>query len=133
MKLGTIIALPFAASLALVPTMAGAVGTLSSEAPFVCVPTAVWECSSNGDCLRGTARSENLPNFFTIDLKAKTLHAEEKGRESSIERVHSIGDRTILYGQDGISPWVVMINFKTGILTANVTGDEESFVIDGVC
>ena len=133
MKLGMLLATVFFAAVSFIPTMTEAAGTLSAEAPFICVPTSVWECSSNGDCLRGTARSENLPEFFTIDLKAKTLHAEEKGRESTIERVNSTGDRTVLYGQDGISGWVVMINLKSGSLTASVTGDEESFVIDGVC
>jgi hypothetical protein len=133
MKLVTLFVLLFATPVVLAAGSASAAGKLDSAAPLLCVPTTVWECGLDGDCTRGTARSENLPEYFAIDIKAKTLHAEEKGRESTIERVNSVGDRTVLYGQDGISPWVVMINLQTGNLTASVTGDEESFVINGIC
>ena len=115
------------------PRSASAVGKLSGAAPFVCVPTTVWECGSDGDCERGTAQSENLPQFFTIDLKAKMLRAGEKGTQSTIERISHSGDRAILYGIDAARSWVVIINQDTGNLSASVTGDGESFVIFGVC
>ena len=99
----------------------------------MCVPTTVWECVSDGDCERGTAQSENLPQFFTIDIDAKTLGAGEKGRQSTIERISRSGDTTVLAGADGPRSWVVNINMQTGSLSAGVTGDNESFVIYGVC
>jgi hypothetical protein len=115
------------------PKTVNAAGKLSAAAPFECVPTTVWECGSDGDCERGTAQSESLPQFFTIDINAKTLDAGEKGRQSTIERVKRDGDNTTLYGADGVRSWVVIINMQTKNLSASVTGDGESFVIYGVC
>jgi hypothetical protein len=127
----------FATLLAMVvvsaPGSASAAEKLSAAAPFVCVPTTVWECGSEGDCERGTAQSEGLPQFFTIDINAKTLGAGEKDRQSTIERVSRTGATTVLAGADGLRSWVVNINMQTGSLSAGVTGDNESFVIYGVC
>jgi hypothetical protein len=127
----------FATLLAMVvvsaPGSASAAEKLSAAAPFVCVPTTVWECGSEGDCERGTAQSEGLPQFFTIDINAKTLGAGEKDRQSTIERVSRTGATTVLSGADGLRSWVVNINMQTGSLSAGVTGDNESFVIYGVC
>jgi len=115
------------------PNSARAARKLNDADPFVCVPTTVWECGSEGDCERGTAQSENLPQFFTIDINAKTLGAGEKGRQSTIERVTRSGATTVLSGADGSRSWVVNVNLQTGSLSAGVTGDNESFVIYGVC
>ena len=115
------------------PRSAIAAGKLDPATPFTCVPTTVWECGDDSNCERGTARSEHLPEFFTIDVNAKTLGTNEKGRQSTIERVNRNGDGTVLYGADGPRSWVVNINMKTGNLSASVTGDGESFVIYGVC
>ena len=133
MRLVSLLATLLAVVAVLAPRSADAAGRLDSAAPFVCVPTTVWECGGDGDCERGTAQSENLPQFFTIDIKAKTLGAGEKGRQSTIERVTRGGDTTVLAGADGVRSWVVNINMQTGSLSAGVTGDNESFVIYGVC
>jgi hypothetical protein len=133
MRLVSLFATLFAVVAVFAPNSASAAGRLNSAAPFVCVPTTVWECGSEGDCDRGTAQSEGLPQFFTIDINAKTLGAGEKGRQSTIERVSRSGTTTVLSGADGLRSWVVNINMQTGGLSAGVTGDNESFVIYGVC
>ncbi|MGZ6241343.1 MAG: hypothetical protein ACXWN9_02055, partial [Candidatus Binataceae bacterium] len=88
MKLpGALAALLITVGVCLAPYAAEAAGKYDDAAPFVCVPTAVAECVSDGECRPGTAESENLPDFFKIDLKAKTVRAEDKGKQSPIERV----------------------------------------------
>jgi hypothetical protein len=97
------------------------------------VPTAVAECVAEGECRPGTAQSENLPDFFKVDLKAKTIRAEDKGRLSPIKRIDRDADQITLYGSEAERSWILMIREKTGRMSASVRGDGESFVIFGVC
>jgi hypothetical protein len=134
MKLpGALAALLITVGICLAPRAAEAAGKYEGAAPFVCVPTAVAECVAEGECRPGTAQSENLPDFFKIDLKAKTVRAEDEGKQSPIERVDRQGDEVTLYGSEAGRAWVLMIHEKTGRMSASVTGDGESFVIFGVC
>jgi hypothetical protein len=87
------------------PYPADAAGKYDGSVPFLCVPTAVAECVAEGECRPGTAESENLPDFFKIDFKAKTVRAEEKGRLSLIKRIdrgdgERFGGRTLLGPDD---------------------------------
>jgi len=104
-----------------------------ASVPFVCVPTSVAECVADGKCRPGTAESENLPDFFEIDLKTKTIRAGNKGRQSPITQVERGAGKIILYGSEADRGWILMIQEKTGKMSASVTGDGESFVIFGVC
>jgi hypothetical protein len=126
MLLGTVV-------LCLASYTAEAAGRYDGSVPFVCVPTAVAQCVSDGDCRPGTAESENLPDFFEINLQAKTVRAGDKGRQSSITQIDRVAGRIILYGSEAERGWVLMIQEKTGKMSASVTGDGESFVIFGIC
>jgi hypothetical protein len=98
------------------------------------LPGAIFaECVAEGECRPGTAESENLPDFFKIDLKAKTVRAENKGRLSLIKRIDRGDGEIILYGSEAERSWVLMIQEKTGKMSAAVTGDGESFAIFGIC
>jgi hypothetical protein len=122
MRLFSLFAALLAAAVVFAPGPARATGKLSGAAPFVCVPTSVRECGNDGDCERGIAQSEGLPQFFSIDINAKTLGGGEKDRQSKIERVNRIGNKTVLYGADGERSWIVIINTHTGNLSSTVTG-----------
>lgn len=119
--------------LCLTPYTVDAAGKYDGSVPFVCVPTAVAECVADGDCRPGTAQSENLPDFFKVDLKARTVRAEDKGRVSPIKRIdRDVGEIT-LYGSEAKRSWILMIQEKTGRMSASVTGDGASYAIFGVC
>jgi hypothetical protein len=115
------------------PYPAGATGRYDGTTPFLCVPTAVAECVADGDCRPGTAQSENLPDFFKVDLKGKTIRAEGKGRQSPIERIERRDGEITLYGSEATRSWMLMIREKTGRMSAAVTSDGQSYVIFGVC
>jgi hypothetical protein len=119
--------------LCLTPCAGEAASKYDESTPFVCVPTAVAECVAEGECRPGTAESENLPDFFKVDLKAKTIRAEDKGRLSPIKRIDRDADQITLYGSEAQRSWILMIREKTGRMSASVTGDGETFVIFGVC
>jgi hypothetical protein len=108
-------------------------GKYDGSAPFVCVPTAVAECLADGECRPGTAESENLPDFFKIDLKAKTVRAEDEGRVSPIRRIDRDAGEIILYGSEAKRSWVLMIREKTERMSASVIGNGQSYAIFGVC
>jgi hypothetical protein len=122
-----------AAVLCIAPYTANTAGKYDGSAPFFCVPTAVTECVSEGECRPGTAESENLPDFFKIDLAVKTLGSKDKGKLSPIKRIDRNTNEVTLYGTESGRAWVLMIQEKTGRMSASVTGDGESFVIFGVC
>jgi hypothetical protein len=122
-----------AIGLCLAPCLAEAAGKYDGSAPFVCVPTAVAECSANGDCRPDTAESVNLPDFFKVDLKAKSIRAEDQGRQSPIKLIQRIDGELSLYGSEAERSWILIIREKTGKMSASMTGDGESFVVFGVC
>lgn len=130
---GTIAMLLGVIGLCLTPHAVDAAGKYDGSVPFVCVPTAVAQCVADGDCRPGTAQSENLPDFFRIDLKAMTVRAEEKGRVSPIKRIDRDPGEIILYGSEAQRSWVLIIQEKTGRMSASVTGDGASYAIFGVC
>ena len=119
--------------LCVTPYAADAAGKYDGSTPFLCVPTAVSECVAEGECRPGTAESENLPDFFKVDLKAKTISAEDKGRVSPIKRIDRSDGEITLYGSEVARSWILMIREQTGRMSAAVSGDGESFVIFGVC
>jgi len=130
---GAMIMLAGLIGLCLTPCTGEAASKYDESIPFVCVPTAVAECVAEGECRPGTAESENLPDFFKVDLKAKTIRAEDKGRLSPIKRIDRDADQITLYGSEAERAWILIIREKTGRMSASVTGDGESFVIFGVC
>jgi hypothetical protein len=133
--LGGMAALVGAIGLCLVSQPAHAADKYDGSVPFVCVPTAVAECVRNGECRTGTAENENLPDFFRINLKSKVVHAEGegKGRQSPIKEIHRSHGELSLYGAQNQRAWILIIQEKTGRMSASITGDGLSFVIFGVC
>jgi hypothetical protein len=76
---------------------------------------------SSGECRPGTAESENLPDFFRIDLKAKAV-SKDKGRLSAIKRIDRGDGEIILYGSEAQRFWVLMIREKTGSAITRLHG-----------
>jgi hypothetical protein len=130
---GAIVILISAASIWLAADASNAAANYDGSTPFVCVPTAVAECVSEGECRPGTAESENLPDFFKVNLKEKTIGSHDKTRVSPIKLIDQTAGALTLYGVDADRSWVLMIQKKTGRMSASITGNGESFVIFGVC
>jgi hypothetical protein len=103
------------------------------DGSIVCVPTAVTECVSEGECRAGTAESENLPDFFIVNMKQKMIVSKDKTRLSVIKLIDKSADEVTLYGTDSRRSWILMIQDKTGRMSASVLGAGESFVLFGVC
>jgi hypothetical protein len=128
-------AVVLAATIGLGParSAAAAGNNYDGSAPFLCIPTEVAECVAGNECRPGTAQSENLPDYFKVDLKAKIIRAEGKGRQSSIREIHHVDGELSLYGSEAQRSWILLIREKTGKMSASITGDGVSFVIFGIC
>jgi hypothetical protein len=128
-----IIILLGAAGLCFVSHTVNAAGKYDGSSSFLCVPTAVTECVSEGECRPGTAESENFPDFFTVDMKQKIIVSKDKTRLSVIKLIDKTADEVTLYGTDSRRSWILMIQEKTGRMSASVLGAGESFILFGVC
>jgi len=134
MKLRCAAAILLAVSSLFSTPLAGAAGQKYDDStPFLCVPTTVVECVITGECRRGTPESNNLPDFFKVNLKEKTIGSEEKKRVSPIKELDRSNNELTLYGSESGHSWVLMIRENTGRMSGSITGDGESFVIFGVC
>lgn len=130
---GSVAVLLGALGVCLVSPAAHAAGKYDGSTPFVCVPTAVAECVPDGECKPGTAESENLPDFFRVDLKNKTVRAEGRNRQSPIKEINRADGVLSLYGSQAHRSWIMIIREATGKMSASITGDGLTFVIFGVC
>jgi hypothetical protein len=74
-----------------------------------------------------------VPTRFKIDLKAGTVRTKDKGRQSPVKRIERAPGEIVLSGSESGRAWVLMVQEKTGRMSAAVTGDGESFVIFGIC
>jgi hypothetical protein len=115
------------------PYRSDAAGKYDGSVPFLCVPSAVAECVANGECRPGTAERENLPDFFKIDLKAKTVRAGDQDRLSPIKRIDRGDGEIILYGSEAERSWVPDDSREDRENVDGSHGDGESFAIFGIC
>ena len=110
---------------------------------LLCAPQSTVECGPDGNCQQVSPASVNLPDFFQIDFKNKTIKRvnatmEQKG--SKIDRMEVLDSKLILQGaddgaeseRDGLA-WSMAIAQDTGKLIASAAGESEAFVIYGAC
>jgi hypothetical protein len=110
-----------------------AAGAYDGSGPLVCVPLAVTECGSDGECQKGTPQSVNLPQFFRVDFKAMTIRAVEENRESAIKTVDRVNGKMILQGVQGQLGWTMIIAEDSGQMSATIAGATEGYIIFGSC
>ena len=110
---------------------------------LLCAPQSAAECGPDGSCQQVSPASVNLPDFFQIDFKKKTisrLSGSEKQQGSKIDRMEVLDSKLILQGaddgvenvRDGLA-WSMSITQDTGKLVASAAGEGEAFVIFGAC
>jgi hypothetical protein len=106
-RIAIVIILAGTACLCLEPRNSAAASKYDGSEPFICVPTAVIECVGEGECRPGTAESENLPDFFKINLKDQTIGSEGTKRFSAIKRIDRTAKDVTLYGTESARSWVL--------------------------
>ena len=110
---------------------------------LLCAPQSAVECGPDGNCQQVSPASVNLPDFFQVDFKNKTIKrvaATENQKGSKIDRMEVLDSKLVLQGaddgvegvRDGLA-WSMTIAQDTGKLIASAAGESEAFVIYGAC
>ena len=118
-------------------------GSFDGSLNLLCAPQLAIECGPDGKCEQAMAASINLPGFFAIDFSVKELAAitgSENKRTSKIKSMEFLDNKLFLQGaDDGIEgvrdglAWSMSISQETGRLVLSASGENEAFVVFGVC
>jgi len=102
--------------------------------PLLCVPIQAIDCDVEENCVRGSAASENIPQFLRIDFKEKIISAVDKsGKKASIKTLERIDGKLIIQGIQKGRGWTMVISEQTGKMSATITDDQVGFVVFGAC
>ncbi len=115
-------------------TLAASVSALAEQASLLlCAVVNVVECSAQGDCLRSTIETANLPRFIRVNPAAKSLSSPDDARTAPIQSVERVNDQLVLQGGQQGRAWSATVAEKTGQMAVAVVEDETAFVVFGAC
>jgi hypothetical protein len=109
---------------------------LDGSAPILCAVMGATECDRWGLCDAVDGSSMGLPPFVRVNVGGKALEATDgSGRKSVIHSSMLVKEpaRLILQGGEQGRAWSVVIDQKTGEMTAAVADYDGGFLIAGVC
>lgn len=103
--------------------------------PMICASTVTHDCGSFGPCIEGPPRAIGMPEFFRVDVGAKTIIVKTAGekRTSAIALVNKADDRLALQGYENGYAWAMEIMGDDGEMVVTAAGDGVGFVIHGAC
>jgi hypothetical protein len=121
------------ASIAVPPAFAG---DFDGSKPMICAALVAIACQSNGECKQGTVESLNIPQFFWVDVAAKTLG--ERGpdgqiRTGAIQSVTQSDKYLVLQGSKESLGWSGTISKASGRLTLSGSRGRSAMVVYGAC
>lgn len=128
-----IVTIGLAICIFLVP-MQLAAGQFDGSVPLLCAVIQIVECEAGGDCYPVQPEVANIPRFFKINFKKKTISAtEESGikRVTQIKNIEHANGNMILRGSENGRGWSMVISEKTGKMSATVSGDQVGFIVFG--
>jgi hypothetical protein len=113
-----------------------AAGGIDGTKTIVCAVVDVVGCTEDGQCVEGTARGFELPEFMIMDADKKAIRAAyEAGHNetSPVKNMQQSGDHLVLQGVENGRGWDMAINTRTGRMSASGVGDAVSFLAFGTC
>jgi hypothetical protein len=121
------------ASIAVPPAFAG---DFDGSKPMICAALMAIACQSNGECKQGTVESLNIPQFFWVDVAAKTLG--ERGpdgqiRTGAIQSVTQGDTYLVLLGSKENLGWSGTISKASGKFTLSGSRGSSAMVVYGAC
>ncbi len=136
-KLNKASVLILACALMLGSAAANAAGSFDGSSNIICAAIDVVGCVDGAKCLKGPARTFELPEFMTVDFKKMVVHVSYDGgtkeAESPIKNHETTGTQLILQGVENGHGWSMAIHRSTGRMTTVAAGEDLSFSIFGVC
>lgn len=134
--MGKGISLVLVASLFLFPPPEAVAGDYDGSKPVICAVIETHECGPNEDCLKGSAESIKVAQFFKVNFKEKLITSIGVGGEvqtSPIQRMERADGIIILQGVQNGRAWSAAISEANGKFVLTASGDQEAFVVFGAC
>lgn len=116
-------------------------GAFDGSAPLLCALSEALECAPGAECSRILPEEVGAPDFFLIDVKAKSVQGlGGAARTSAIQSITKIDEKLILQGaedgaegvRDGLG-WSAAITQDRGRLVLSASGEHVAFVVFGAC
>ncbi|MGF1594709.1 MAG: hypothetical protein ACFCUW_15615 [Kiloniellaceae bacterium] len=130
-----------ALSLAMTAPVSVLAGEFDGSSPMLCALSEVMECAPGQDCQRILPEEVGAPDFFLVDVTAKSVQGlGSHTRTSVIRSVTLIYEKLILQGaddglegvRDGLG-WSAAIAQDSGRFVLSASGDRVAFVVFGAC
>lgn len=111
------------------------------SAPLLCALAEALECAPGAECSRILPEEVGAPDFFLIDVNAKSVQGlGGAARTSAIRSIAEIDEKLILQGaedgaegvRDGLG-WSAAITQDDGRFVLSASGERVAFVVFGVC
>ncbi len=116
---------------------ANAKDKFNGSSNLICATIDVVACMSGTNCMRGQARTFDLPEFMTIDFEKKIIHVTYDGgsteADSPIRNSEISETQLVLQGVENGHGWSMTIHQDSGRMSIGVIGEEISFAMFGVC
>ena len=121
----------------LMAATAGAVGQeVTGKDNLICATQDVMACVEDARCVRGSAKTFDVPAFMFIDFDRKRLRGvDEDGSEvvSSVKGSDVTEKAVIMQGFENHTGWTVAIDKSDGTFTLNLTSADLNFMMMGAC
>lgn len=116
-------------------------GEFDGSSPMLCALTEALECEPGRDCQRILPEEAGAPDFFLVDVTAKSVQGlGGHARTSAIRGITLIDEKLILQGaEDGLEGvrdglgWTAAIAQDSGRFVLSASGERVAFVVFGAC
>lgn len=109
---------------------------LNDSSNIVCSSVDVIACHHNANCVNGSSRSFDLPDFMFVNFKDKSISAKNHAGKkfvSPIKNFEVTESQLIIQGIENHRGWNAAIDRESGRLSVSSVGDEVSIMIFGAC
>ena len=109
---------------------------ISNAQNFICAPTIAHQCSAGENCSSGSPGSVDIPQFFRIDLKKRTVIGEDANTEKRTSKISNVDNGKnvlILQGTQLGRGWSAIINKSTGNMVVTASADNMAITLFGAC
>ena len=123
------------AALAL-PALPAAAAGLDGTEPITCATSVTFDCAPNGECIKDSPESINLPRLIRLDFAAKkafTKWASGEERTADIAMFRLEGGRLVLQGVQNGNGWSLTVVQESGAMSLAIAGDGAAINAFGVC
>ena len=121
----------------------GVLGVTSTKAAefdgsqkLICTSVETYGCIMDYNCIKGTATTIGIPQFFRIDFDKGLIHATRPdGKKRTTKIVNRTQKKGLMYlqGVQGELGWSVAITEETGKMSLTASGDQVAYAVFGAC